>query len=600
MKIRNIIIAAALLPALTACDDLFDPAIENQRDIDAMYQEPTFAQGIIANAYMLLPYSSKPGSDMATDDAVSNVATNSFSRMATGSWASNNDPMSQWQSRYSAIQYCNIMIENADKVKWADSESLRIMFRDHFLGESYGLRALNMYYLLRAHSGYTAGGALMGVQIHPVYQDANTDFNIARAPFADCVKSIVEDCDRALELLQYEDRDITSNSQVPAKYAAIGADMGEYNRAFGSHLAGKVNGKIVEAIRAQVLLFAASPAYSQQSGYTYEDAAKAAATVLDHIGGVSGMSDNGWTWYDNIQEMNNLKREEDPKEIIWRGSKGESNDIEQENYAPSLYGNGLVNPTQNLVDAFPMKNGYPIDDAANRGGYDQANPYKGRDPRFAAYIIYNGVKDYGAEKKEIITGTYGTNSDVVNKENGKSTRTGYYLRKMLRSDVNLNPSNSTKVYHYDARIRYTELFLAFAEAANEAYGPMDKRHGYSAYEVVQALRKRAGIGLDNGDAYLEECKNDQLKMRELIRNERRLELCFENQRFYDLRRWDVPFSKLNETARGMEVSKANEQLQYVVLPSVEERKYKEYMYFGPIPYSEILKWSALEQNKGWE
>lgn len=597
---KTLLYAGSLITALSlnSCDDLFEPAIENQQDIDAMYSSPTYAQGMLANAYILLPYSSSPGSDMATDDAVANIATNSYSRMATGSWAADSDPIEQWRNRYNAIQYCNIMIENADKVQWADSESLRKMFCDHFLGESYGLRALNMYYLLRAHAGYNDAGELLGVQIHNTFQNANYDFNQARAPFKECVDSVLADLDRAEDLLQYEDKDISSESEVPAKYKTLGADMSEYNRAFGKHLMGKVNGKIVEAIRAQVLMLAASPAYSNQSGYTYEDAAKACATVLNHIGGPSGIDADGYTWYANTTEIDNMAKEDDPQEIIWRGSKSESNTLETNNYPPSLYGGGLVNPTQNLIDAFPMANGYPITETAS--GYNASDPYADRDPRFAAYIIYNGVASYGAEKKTIITGTYGTNTDVINKENGASTRTGYYLRKLLRSDINLNPSNSTTQYHYTAYIRYTEIFLDFAEAANEAYGPTDNRYGYSAYDVIKAIRQRAGVGTDKGDAYLESIKNDQSKMRELIRNERRIELCFENHRFYDLRRWNVDLSKLNESARGMQISEGSDgTLIYTELPTVEKRDYKDYMYYGPIPYTEIQKYSELQQNKGW-
>lgn len=594
--------AMVALLSLSSCDDLFEPAIENQRDIDAMYSEPTNAQGILANAYILLPYSDSPASDMATDDAVANIATNSYSRMATGSWAANSDPLSQWQNRYNAIQFCNIMIENADKVKWADSESLRKMFCDHFKGESYGLRALNMYYLLRAHAGYDDSGNLLGVQIHANFQDANADFNQPRASFKECVDSILADLDRADDLLQYEDQDVASNDEVPTKYTAIGADMSEYNRAFGKHLMGKVNGKIVEAIRAQVLTLAASPAYNSQSGYSYEDAAKACATVLNHINGVQGMSANGWTWYDNATEMDNLAKEEDPAEIIWRGSKSESNSLETNNYPPSLYGGGLVNPTQNLVDAFPMANGYPITETAS--GYSSQDPYANRDPRLAAYIIYNGVTGFGAEgsSKSIITGSYGSNTDAINRENGKSTRTGYYMRKLLRSDVNLNPSNSTTAYHYTARIRYTEIFLDYAEAANEAWGPTGTGgQTYSAYDVIKAIRQRAGVGTDNGDAYLESIKGDKEKMRELIRNERRLELCFENQRFYDLRRWNVDLNKLNESARGVNITQNTDgTLNHTEITSVEKRDYKDYMIYGPIPYSELRKYSNLQQNKGWD
>ena len=96
------------------------------------------------------------------------------------------------------------------------------------------------------------------------------------------------------------------------------------------------------------------------------------------------------------------------------------------------------------------------------------------------------------------------------------------------------------------------------------------------------------------DKYLEECAESKDKMRELIRNERRLELCFEDFRFWDLRRWKVDLNKLNETVKGMRI----EGGKYQVV-DVETRKYSDYMYYGPVPYSEILKFNQLKQNKGW-
>ena len=99
--------------------------------------------------------------------------------------------------------------------------------------------------------------------------------------------------------------------------------------------------------------------------------------------------------------------------------------------------------------------------------------------------------------------------------------------------------------------------------------------------MIKAIRARGGVGTNNGDAYLESVKGDKDKMAQLIRNERRIELCFENKRIWDIRRWKMP---LDEKAKGMQI---------------ENRNYKDYMYYGPIPYGEMLKWSNLQQNKGW-
>ena len=600
-KIFYITILAAST-VLTSCDDLFEPALENHRSLEAMWSEPSFAQGILANAYILMPYQTGPQSDVATDDAVTNDLGSNYMFMATGSWAQEMDPMSQWQARYNAINYLNIMLENCDKVAWANSEALNKMYYDRFMGESYALRALNYYFLLRAHAGYTEDGRLMGVPLILKSQDVNTptaELNQPRATFEDCIARINADLTEALNLLQYEDGDIKTEDAVPAKYKSQGATMSDYNRAFGNHMRGKINGRIVEGIRAQVALFAASPAYNPTADVTrWTQAADMAAVALDRIGGVAGMDKDGWKWSTNNSQIDGLKSGGNPAEILWRenySGDGEHG-LEDNHFPPSLYGKGRLNPTQNLVDAFPMANGYPISEAGS--GYDAQNPYEGRDPRLAASIVYNGDKMGSAE---IITGTYGTNRDALNRDNGSSTRTGYYMRKWLRSDVNLTPGSVTGHRHYTPRIRYTELFLDYAEAANEVWGPTGKgTHGYSAKDVIKALRQRAGVG-GTDDPYLEQCAANKDKMRELIRNERRLELCFENHRFYDLRRWKVELNKLNETAKGMQIDKlADGTLQFTVLPSVEARKYSDYMYYGPIPFTEMQKYDALEQNKGWK
>ena len=589
---KNIFKLLAFLPLLTACDDLFEPALENNRDLEAMYKEPSYAQGILANAYIILPYETSPTSDLATDDAVTNEISSNYLRMATGSWTANNNPVSQWQNRFNAIQYINLFLENVDKVEWAKDERISTMFLDRLKGEAYGLRALHMYYLLRAHGGKIADGTLMGVPIILKSEGPDADFNHARATYSDCVKQIMEDADKAIELLPLDYKKF-ADSEIPEKYKNIGVtNASDYRRVCGEEYRGLMSGRIALAVRAQTALLAASPAFQSGSGMTWEQAADYAAEIIEKAngGGGCGLDADGLEWYTLADK--DYGTGGSPAEVIWRSSTDDNNTLETANFPPSLYGNGRVNPTQNLVDAFPMANGYPISETS--GNYDAENPYDNRDPRLAKYIVYNGSKQ-GPSDTEIITGTYGTNTDVVNKESGRSTRTGYYLRKLLRKECNPNSQYNTKKKHYTARIRYTEMFLIYAEAANEAWGPQNNHgHLFSAYDVIKAIRTRAGLGIDNGDAYLESIKDNKDKMRELIRNERRIELCFEY-----LRRWNVDLTKLNETALGVEISKNGSVMNYSPL-TVEKRKYEEYMIYGPIPFAEVMKWSNLEQNVGWK
>ena len=583
--------------AFTSCDDLFEPAVENNLELDQMYSDPTFARGLLDNAYLLLSYDNNPSTDVATDDAVTNNNDDDYKRMATGSWSATLNPVSQWV-RYHAIQYCNLMLENCDKVEWSyTSKSLKKMYEDNYRGNAYALRALHMYYLLRAHAG-KVGGQLMGVPIHLQSETPESDFNVPRSTFKECVDQIMADLDKALEYLPEQYGDVSSDA-VPAKYKSEGGNDAEYNRAFGNNHRGKIDGRIIAALKAQVAIFAASPAYASAEAMTYAQAAQLAAASLKYCGGISGLSQDGWKWYASAAIENMGATDPNPAELVWRGNVEENHNLETNNYPPSLYGNGRVNPTQNLVDAFPMANGYPI--TATASGYDATRPYEGRDPRLKTYILVNG-ETQGAAGAAINTATDATTLDGLNRENGRSTTTGYYLRKLLRSDINLEPSSTTSKKHLPARIRYTEIFLDYAEAANEAEGPKANVGGadFSAYDVIKAIRHRAGIGGaddPNYDPYLDECAESKEKMRELIRNERRLELCFENHRFWDLRRWNA---SLTEPAYGISIkTDATGGVTYTKFEA-EKRSYQDYMNYGPIPYTEVQKYSNLQQNEGWK
>ncbi|HNW49570.1 MAG TPA: RagB/SusD family nutrient uptake outer membrane protein [Prolixibacteraceae bacterium] len=584
----KLIILLALVVLFTGCADWLSPADENNRQLDDIYTDAAFAEGLLLNGYVRLPNGSYSFSDVATDDAVSNNDDNSYLLMAIGKWSAMNNPTDQWTGCFAAIQYLNLILKEADKVDWAlTGEYTKEMFNDRMKGEAYGLRAFFMYYLLQAHGGWTSDGKLLGVPIYTEPLSGNSDFTQPRNTFEECVQQIYKDLDLAESYLPLDYEDVTDSSavQIPAKYVGK-TNKSDYSRVFGANNRQRMSARIVKGIRAKVSLFAASPAFSEGTTVTWEKAADDAATVLDLIGGVSGMASNGGYWYakKNASEINGLVSGSNPMEILWRGNLEDSKSLETDNYPPTLYGSGRVNPTQNLVDAFPMANGYPISDP--NSGYDATKPYTNRDPRLTLYIAYNGSK-MGSSSTTIYTKVGKTTDGLDNIST--STRTGYYMRKLLREDVNLNPTSTTTQKHYVARIRYTELFLAYAEAANEAWGPDGKgTHGYSAREVIAALRLRAGI--TQPDNYLASI-NSKEDMRKLIRNERRLELCFEGFRFWDLRRWK---ENITETANGMKIT-ADDNM--IVTP-VENRQYNNYMYYGPVPYSEVLKW-GLTQNAGW-
>jgi hypothetical protein len=230
-----------------------------------------------------------------------------------------------------------------------------------------------------------------------------------------------------------------------------------------------------------------------------------------------------------------------------------------------------------------MANGYPIAHASS--GYNASTPYASRDPRLASYVIYNGNK---IGTTVIATNVESTTNGIGNTP--KSTVTGYYLKKLMNEQVKLTPGSTNPQIHFYTLFRYTEIFLNYAEAANEAWGPDNDPEGYgfTPRQIMQAIRSRAGIV--QPDNYLATI-TDAAGMRTLIQNERRIELCFEGFRFWDLRRWNL---NLAEKAKGMRI----EGGIYTVI-DVEDRDYEPYMKYGPIPYRETINNTNLIQNEGW-
>ena len=606
-KFAVVSLIATFMLSLTSCDDLFDPALENHKVPAELEDMPTWATGLLGHAYIGIPFGSGATdwkwTEVATDDAVSNDVDNDYRSMAAGSWRADRNPVETWRYLRGSWQYINQFIEVAPKIVWAKDEAgepLKLicdLYTKRFLGDAYGMRALYMLHLLKSHAGWGEDGQLLGIPILTESEssdDSFDSFNKPRNTFKECIDLINADVEKAIEMLAEDYFEIPkegTDNDVPAKYRSMGAKKDDFNRVFGDHAKGRMSARIARAVRAQAALLAASPAYSEGSGVKWDQAANLLGEVLIKAWGsnpVTRLDPNGNKWYTDYNGWGSRTAGSNPDEILWRSNRGTSSNMEADMFPPTLFGKGRVNPSQNLVDAFPMANGLPITDP--NSGYDPQNPYANRDPRLDLYIIHNGSQFKGTN---IVTAIDGTDNNAMNRFDGQSTRTGYYLKKLLVEDVNCNPSSTVGQTHINAWIRYTEIFLDYAEAANEAWGPKNGgANGFSAYDVIKAIRQRAG--LSGNDVYLETCAGDKAKMRELIRNERRIELCFEGFRFWDLRRWKVDLSKLNETVKGMQI----QNNQYKVV-DVETRNYSDYMYYGPVPYSEMLKFDALIQNKGW-
>lgn len=584
--ILRITVTSLLLCGVISCK-MLEPENDNHNTFDRVYNDPAFAEGLLLRAYTLIPTNNYSFDDVATDDAVTNDRVNNYMRMATGEWTARFNPQNMWDNANAAIMYINQFLSVVEEVPWKRTNpEVAGLYVRRYKGESLALRALFKFYLLRNHGGVDGAGNLLGIPLYNHFLESQEDFALPRATFEESIQSIYADIDEALQYMPMDFGNISDLSQLEGTPYSDVTSTQNYNDVFGEFPQQRITGRHVLALRSKVALLAASPAFNPQNDMTlWARAADEAAVLLDAINGTAGLDPKGHLFYlkEQVDEADITTGDRfDLREIIWRRPITTDRDRETQNFPPTLYGLGRINPTQNLVDAFPMANGYPIDHPES--GFDASNPYAGRDPRLSHYIVYNGSS---LRNTVINTGLNGGDNGIDALPT--STRTGYYLKKLLREDVNVNPSSPSNQKHFNTHLRYTELFLNYAEAANEAWGPDGTgSHAFSARDVIAAIRKRAGIA--QPDNFLASIQ-DKDEFRELIRNERRLELCFEGFRFWDLRRWKTD---LSIPAQGVKIS--NGVYDYF---NVEVRSYdNSYMHYGPIPDREITKFQ-LVQNKGW-
>lgn len=246
---------------------------------------------------------------------------------------------------------------------------------------------------------------------------------------------------------------------------------------------------------------------------------------------------------------------------------------------------GNLAPTQNLVDDYEMSNGKPITDPTS--GYDPQHPYVNRELRFYESIVYDSSVWQGDVWESRIGGNnqidLGSVSDISN--------TGYNGRKTLDESINGQTSRAispnTSNYNY---FRYAEVLLSYAEAQNEAVGP-----DASVYNAVNLVRARAQLpGLTPGLS--------QADMRTDIHRERRIELAFEDKRWYDIRRWDIttgPNGVLTNPDYGMLITPQPGGYCTYVKVNVFSNSFSEYMNWLPIPQSVMDQNDKLVQNPGY-
>ena len=322
------------------------------------------------------------------------------------------------------------------------------------------------------------------------------------------------------------------------------------------------------AIKARTLLYAASPLHNPSGDWDkWNKAAQAAADVIN-LGTYSLDPDYG-AYFRGGNSLSSA-------ESIYIVRRAASNTMETNNYPIATSGGKSgVCPTENLVSAYEWT-----------GTPDESDPYANRDPRLAASIVVNGSSWNG----RVIAQAAGETDDMAR---ANASRTGYYLKKFLTDDLNLTQGATAQ--HNWVAYRYGEVLLNYAEAVNEAYGPSSTPAGFpmSAKQALQMVRNRAGASLPAVTASTVD------SFRDAVKHERRVELAFEDHRYWDLLRWKDAMTVLNQPVNGVKITRSGAVYTYTVR-KVADRTFNERNYYLPFMRSEIENSAGtLEQNPGY-
>lgn len=407
--------------------------------------------------------------------------------------------------------------------------------RQRLIGEAHFLRGFMYHELLRLYGIKSNGSESTGVPILKNSLTLEDDFQIPRSSYDEVVDFIVSDLDMAASMLP-------SKGDIEEGRATVGA---------------------ANALSSRVLLYAER----------FSDAAIAAEKVIDTDYYLFGDYRTLFLTKNN-EEIIYAKKFQSPDKI----HKNLNDGFDVINSPRSFRGasdagwGGNV-PTQNFVDSYEMIDGNPQNVSPL---YDATKPYENLDPRFEATVVYNGSTFRGR-----VMELYPGGTDVTTQP--EDTKTGYNLRKFHEEQFPIYTKSSDQDWIF---IRYAEVLLNYAEAKNEASGP-----DQSIYDAINLIRTRAGIpNLVSGLG--------QSELRDKIRNERRVELAFEEHRFFDIRRWGIAEDLLNGPLIGMKIEKVGDDFEYTRY-EFETRSFPSKLYVLPIPQDEIDKNPAAKQILGW-
>jgi len=553
-----IYISAAINIAFTlsSCNGFLDREEDSFIDKTATFDSYNRTKEYLTYAYSLLPeglnrFSREALLASATDDAEFAIESADIQQFNNGSWNALSNPDGMWNRYFSGISKCCTLLENTDhvnldisrldpgkQVEYANSLKDIRMWR----AEARFLRAYFHFELLKRYGPIPIVTSTLSI-------NGNYE-NTPRPTMKEVVDFIAKECDIAADTLE-----LTPWRNV--------------NDAFGRATKGAAL-----ALKSRLLLYAASPLYvdfgdtNEANKPTdvalWKSAADAAKAVID------------LNQYELASSYGDLfKNDFQNKEYIFVRRYAANSDFEKSNFPVSFGGKGGTNPSQNLVDDYEMLDGTPFDwnDPAKA-----AQPFENRDARLGATILMNMAPFKGKK-----VATYPEGADAS--PNPNATKTGYYLRKFLNEDVNIQTGGSSGG-HVVPLFRLAEIYLNYAEALNEC----DPTNPDIAL-YLNKVRNRAS--LPNVSALSQE------QMRAVIQHERRVELAFEEHRSWDVRRWKIASSILGTPLMGVQIER-KPLGGYTYMPvKVEQRVFQPKMYWYPIPQSEVLKLKQWKQNNGW-
>lgn len=533
---------------LLACNQNFlDPSNPAAISSDEVWNDPKLVE-MLVNGF----YNDRRGYDFSslldniTDEARNNYPGFVPNQILVGQWDQVSNPMGFWA--YAQVRKTNEFMARIDGASIDESLKTRLK------GETRFLRAF-LYFDMVIRYG--------GIPVIEKPQSLEDDLEVKRNTLEEVFNFITKELDIAIK-------------ELPANVPR-----------------GKAGKEAAMALKGRALLYFASPLYNPTPDNTRWEAAAKANEEIISLGKFELYPNLNNLWLDKSQV-----HKESIFEIQYRIPEKEHGwDAGLRPLRLANNNAGQMSPLQELVDAFPMKNGKSIADPSS--GFDPKKPYVGRDDRLSAFIAYNGSKMKGTQTgppvKEITLETYqgGVDFDSNPAWIIFNTKTSYYTRKAT------NPENA--IYNGNVgssqswiEFRYAEVLLNYAEAKNEFLGTPDA----SVYDAVNKVRRRAGITED-----LQTGSLNKISMRDLIRNERYVEFCFEKKRYWDVRRWKLATTLFNgRLYSGAVITKlSNGEFSFQYLPiDPQPNVFTEKMYFMPIPQEEIAKNRNLTQNPGWE